>query len=270
MPVEERGQAQGTVWTFSRLGGVISPFIFMWLLGVFGTWTTPFWVIAGLGLVWCAFFWPWFRNRPEEMSRVNAAERAWIAAGRAAPDTSRPAAVPWSRLLRSVSVWGLCLMYGFVGFSGNFITSLLPVYLKDHRHLSDDARTWVFGVTLAGGMVACFLGGYISDAIIRWTGNRKWGRRVNAAVGLVFAGLAFLAVPWVEGVWPLAALFSIAFFCNDLTMGPAWAACADIAERCAGTLSGAMNMLGSFRRRRRERRLWPANFSRSNNMSCCS
>jgi len=29
-------------------------------------------------------------------------------------------------------------------------------------------------------------------------------------------------------------------------MGPAWAACADIGERSAGTISGAMNMTGQF------------------------
>jgi predicted MFS family arabinose efflux permease len=29
-------------------------------------------------------------------------------------------------------------------------------------------------------------------------------------------------------------------------MGPAWAACADVGERYAGTLSGAMNMIGAL------------------------
>ena len=29
-------------------------------------------------------------------------------------------------------------------------------------------------------------------------------------------------------------------------LGPAWASCADIGERYAGTLSGAMNMTGAF------------------------
>ena len=29
-------------------------------------------------------------------------------------------------------------------------------------------------------------------------------------------------------------------------MGPAWASCADVGERYAGTLSGAMNMVGAF------------------------
>ena len=65
-------------------------------------------------------------------------------------------------------------------------------------------------------------------------------------VGLTLAGLAILAVPWVHSVWFLATLFSVSFFCNDLMIGPAWAACADVGERYAGTISGAMNMTGQF------------------------
>jgi ACS family glucarate transporter-like MFS transporter len=250
MPVRERGMAQGIVWGFSRLGGAMSPFIFLWLFQFFGTWTTPFWILAAMGLVWCGFFFPWFRNRPEETSRVNAAEQDLIVSGRSLaaglPTLDQPAAVPWSQMLGSLSVWGLCLMYGFVGFAGNFITSLLPVYLKDHRHLEAEDRTWVFGLTLACGMLACVLGGFLSDGIIRWTGSRKWGRRLSGMIGLVFAGAANLAVPWVDGAYFLAVLFCAAFFFNDFTMGPAWAACADIGERHAGTLSGAMNMIGAF------------------------
>ena len=37
-----------------------------------------------------------------------------------------------------------------------------------------------------------------------------------------------------------------ASFCNDLNMGPSWAACADIGERHTGMISGAMNMAGSI------------------------
>ena len=46
-------------------------------------------------------------------------------------------------------------------------------------------------------------------------------------------------------VW-LGVLLCATFFGNDLAMGPAWAACADIGERSAATLGGTMNMIGSF------------------------
>ena len=60
------------------------------------------------------------------------------------------------------------------------------------------------------------------------------------------AGLAILAVPWVEHVAALGFLLTLAFFGNDLAMAPAWAAAADIGERHTGTLAGTMNMMASF------------------------
>src|SRR5207244_10065370 len=52
MPARQRGSAQGTVWTFSRLGGAVAPLLVVWLITkVFGTWTTPLWLLASLGLL---------------------------------------------------------------------------------------------------------------------------------------------------------------------------------------------------------------------------
>jgi sugar phosphate permease len=247
MPTHERASAQGILWTCSRLGGAIIPWIFLGLLLLLRNWMPVFWVLAGIGFIWAAFFWRWFRNRPEEMHGVTMAERALIASDRPARSSDGDP-LPWIRMLTSVSVWSLCLMYGFVGFAGNFFTSTLSRYLHDHRGLSDSTTAWLSSLPLACSMAACFLGGVLSDWIIRRTGNRKWGRRLKGSIGLVLAGLMMLSTIWVpdDFIWLLAILFSAAFFCNDLSMGPAWASCADIAERHAGALSGAMNMTGAF------------------------
>jgi sugar phosphate permease len=244
MPTQERGLAQGMVWTFSRLGGFVAPLLFLWLFRLLGGWAPPFWFLAGLGFIWCAVFWTWFRNRPEEMPGVNAAERELIAANR--PSTAAAGPFPWLEFLTSPSVWGLCLMYGCVGFAGNFITSLLPIYLRDHRHLDDHTTAWLSGLPLAAGVVSCLCGGLLSDLIIRSTGSRKWGRRLVGCVSLALAGLAILAPLAVEHTWLLGAAFCAMFFFSDANMGPAWASCADVGERYAGTLSGAMNMTGAF------------------------
>ena len=148
-------------------------------------------------------------------------------------------------MLRSPSVWSLCLMYGFLGFSGNFYLTLLPTYLKNHRHLDSQTAGLLTSLPFAFGVAACFLGGWFSDAVIRRWGKR-WGRRIVGATGLSLAGLSIVAVPWVEGVVPLGFLLVLTFFGNDLAMAPAWAAAADIGERHAGVLSGAMNMIASF------------------------
>jgi MFS family permease len=289
MPAPQRGLAQGMVWTFSRLGGAVAPPLFLLLLRLSGDWAPPFGILAGLGVLWCAAFWPWFRNRPEEIKQVNAAERELIAgrplnpmlpdaeaerkwrsqtgvsdrsgvrpettfgATAAAANDPRPvtsvaaAPLPWARFLGSRNVWMLCLMYGFVGFTGNFFTStLLPVYLKDHRHMSGEDTAWASGLPLAFGIVSCLSGGVLSDWLIRRTGSRKWGRRLVGAVCLALGALLLLSVVWVEDVWLHALLLSTIFFLNDACMGPAWAACADVGERYAGTVSGAMNMTGAF------------------------
>ncbi len=137
-------------------------------------------------------------------------------------------------------------MYGFVGFAGNFITHFLNVYLRDHRHLPDDTTAWLAGLPLAAGVVSCLSGGILSDWLIRRTGSRKWGRRLVGGAALLLAGVATLTAMWSVEVWQIALAFSAWFFFNDATMGPAWAACADVGERYAGTLSGAMNMTGAF------------------------
>jgi sugar phosphate permease len=79
MPAQQRGLAQGLVWTFSRLGGAAAPLLAVVLIVVvFHGWAIPCVVLAGLGLLWCVFFWPWFRDRPADHPAVNEAELAII------------------------------------------------------------------------------------------------------------------------------------------------------------------------------------------------
>ncbi len=245
LPTTERGSAQGAIWMASRMGGFIAPVVLVRLIFVMGGWKIPWLLFACLGLVWCAAFWPWFRNRPRDMAMVNLAEQKLIEAGQAGRIQHPHGDVPWAKMLHSPSVWSLFLMYGFLGFSGNFYLTLLPTYLKHHRHFDSELASWLTSLPFGFGVLACLAGGSISDAIIRRSG-RKWGRRLVGAAGLAVAGSAIVAVPWVESTWMLGFLLVLAFFGNDLAMGPAWAAAADIGERYTGVLSGAMNMMASF------------------------
>jgi hypothetical protein len=101
-------------------------------------------------------------------------------------------------------------------------------------------------VPLACGIVSCATGGVLSDAAVRRWGSPKWGRRLSGILGLALAGTGTLLIPWVGNMWLLGVVIGGAFFFSDLNMGPAWAAAADIGGRAAGTVSGAMNMLGAF------------------------
>jgi sugar phosphate permease len=137
-------------------------------------------------------------------------------------------------------------MYGFVGFAGNFITNSLPIYLRDHRHLSDETTASLTGLPLAAGIVSCLLGGVVSDWLIHRLGSRTWGRRIVGCTVLALASWLAMFTLWIQEAWLLGVVLSAWFFMNDANMGPAWASCADVGEHHAGTLSGAMNMTGSL------------------------
>jgi sugar phosphate permease len=247
MPIDDRASAQGWIWMSSRLGGAVAPLLVVPLFELVGTGPATYWLLASPGAIWCALFWPWFRNRPEQMPAVAPAERARIAAGRSVARTSGGhAPVPWRTMLRSSNVWSLCLMYGALSFTGNFFITLLPSYLRSHRHLGTRTAGWLSSLPLACGVVGCVLGGFLSDELIRRTCDRKWGRRLVGAFGLSLAATALLATIWVRDPAWLGVLLATTFFGNDLAMGPAWAACTDIGERYAGTLGGTMNMTGSL------------------------
>ncbi len=245
MPTTERGSAQGAIWMSSRGGGFLAPMVLTPLFAWYGTWRTPILLVAGLGVIWCVAFWPWFRNRPEEMPGVNEAELEVISSGKAGKAGGH-GDVPWRKMLTSWNVWALCLMYGGIGYSGNFFLTLLPDYLKTHRGLDPDTAKWLQSLPFACGIGACILGGVVSDRIIRATGNRNLGRRAVGVVGLSTAGVAILATLWARDVPTLGFLLCLTFLGNDLAMGPAWAAAADKGERFAGTLGGLMNMVASL------------------------
>ena len=244
MPVTERGSAQGFVWMSSRIGGAVAPTLLVGLFAAFGDWRAPLVLVASLGAVWCLLFRPWFRNRPEQMPAVNAAERKLIAAGRVAGQGGS-AHLPWRQLLRSGNVWALCVMYGCLGFSGNFFLTLLPTYLRNHRALGATATGLLSSVPFACGVVACLAGGLLSDALIRRHGDRRWGRRLVGLLGMSLAALAILGTVWAVHPILLGVLLGLTFFGNDFTMGPSWAAAAEIGGRHTGSLSGAMNMFAN-------------------------
>jgi sugar phosphate permease len=245
MTMRERASAQGLIWMSTRIGGLVVPYLILFLVYVLGGWQAAIWGLAVLGFLWGGFFWFWFRNQPEEMPAVNWAERELIAAGRPARLVGHHR-LPWRKMLRSRSVWSLCLLYMFGGFAANFYVTLLPTYLQDQRGVSKTATAVLASLPFLLGAGSCLAGGLLSDWIIRRTGNRKWGRRLNGTVGTLVGGLAWACLGWADDFWSLGFLLCLIFFCNDMAMGPVWACCADIGERYAGTLGGAMNMMGNL------------------------
>ena len=245
MPTTERGLAQGFIWMCSRGGGVLAPMLMVWLFQRLGDWRSPLVLGAGLGVLWCLAVWPWLRDRPEEMPRVNAAELALIPSGRIRqpPTSNRAPGRPSSARRTS----GPC-----AGCTGSWATaatsscSCSPTISQDYRHLDKETVKWLNVVPFACGVVACISGGYPLRPDRAGGAAIFAGRRLVGGSGMTLAGATILVTPWVDDLRWLAVLYGLTFLGNDLAMGPAWAAAGEIGERHAGTIAGAMNMFASL------------------------
>jgi len=121
---------------------------------------------------------------------------------------------------------------------------LLP-YLKARYGLSGTAAGMYAAIPLYVGALANWISGTIVDKVYGM-GYRTLSRKLPAMCGFGLASVALLASTTIASANGFIMLFSVATFGVDLTLSPSWTACADIGGRHTGTLSGAMNMMGSL------------------------
>jgi MFS transporter, ACS family, glucarate transporter len=256
-PFSERGSAQGAVWMAGRFAGGATPLVVTALLiesvspsgEKLVQWRHTFWIFGILGVVWCAVFWWWFRDRPEQKTGVNQAELDLIRAGEVHGEASH-SGVPWFKLLTNLNLWTLCMMYFFSAYGWYFNITWLPGYLKDHYHVTKETYGWAYtvmaGAPLLLGSASCLVGGLLTDRFIRRTGNRKWGRRLFGIVGHGICAGCFFAAVYASNPWLFVLALAFAAFWNDLTMGSSWAICLDIGKKYSGIVSGCMNTIGNL------------------------
>src|SRR4029077_11031927 len=102
LPRNSQGMASGMLWLVARWGGALAPLLFGILLrwvdshrfrrllealpvvhgaAHLAAWRLAFWVAGIAGIVWVVLFYPWFRDDPARMPKVNAAELDLIRGG---------------------------------------------------------------------------------------------------------------------------------------------------------------------------------------------
>ena len=102
------------------------------------------------------------------------------------------------------------------------------------------------GIPLFVGGIGCIVTGLITPWLNRVLRDVVLARKLLAVTGFTGAGVLLVTSLYIRD--PLLAMLAMgaASFCNDLTMPGSWSTCMDIGGRYAGTLSGSMNMMGSF------------------------
>jgi MFS family permease len=242
LPQEERVRAQGITWMSARWGGAFTPYLVYQTFQLM-SWQHAFELFGALGVVWAIFFYRWYRDDPRDNPRVNAAELRLMRGS--AELAGGHGDVPWAKLIRSRTVWLLCAQYFCLSYGWYFYITWLPTYLKEARGLEISTGAVLAGLPLFLGGLGSLFCGMVSAPVTRLTHSVAATRKLMAYVG--FTGASLLLVLSVHLGNPVAAMVAMgmASFCNDLVMPGSWGACMDVGGKYAGTVSGAMNMLGN-------------------------
>lgn len=237
LPVRERGFGQGITHSFARLGGAVTPPIVLAIVARHG-WRASFVVLGAASLIWTALWLRYFTDTPEGHPKVTSSELAVIREGGGAA-LAAPGPTPWRQIVRRM--WLVTVVDFCYGWSLWVFLTWLPSYLADARGFRLDQIALMTTLPLLGGVVGDTLGGVISDAIFRRTGNLRLARLTLLVVGL--GGAFAFIVPAVGTGSAIGAVYLLAaaFFFLELTNAVLWTLPIDIAGPYAGTAGGMMN-----------------------------
>jgi ACS family glucarate transporter-like MFS transporter len=242
LPVAERERAQGFLWFAARWSGAFTPILVALVLD-YVTWRRAFELFGVIGVVWTVIFYRWYRDDPREHPSVNAAEAALMPTR---AQSAVGATVPWGRLVRSASVWLLCIQYACLAYGWWFYVSWLPTYLREARGTSVKFGAILAGLPLLLGGIGCLVGAWLLPRVARKLGSVAAARRLVAIVGFGGASASIFVFTGIADPITAMLVLGLAGFFNDFVMPAAWAGCMDVGGRYAGTVSGAMNMFGSI------------------------
>ena len=243
LPQPERARAQGIMWLSARWGGAFSPLLVFSLLPYI-SWRRAFEIFGGIGIIWTAFFWRWYRDNPRDHKGPNEAELALLQG--AEETASGHGNVPWGHFFRSRTVWLLWVQYFCMAYGWYFYITWLPTYIQEARGQTMEQSAFLAGMPLFFGGLGSLVCGYLLTYLDRKMGGSRQSRRFMGVLGCASAGaLLIVSVYLSDPVWAMVAM-GLASFSNDLAMPPSWAACMDVGGKYAGSLSGSMNMAGNI------------------------
>jgi MFS family permease len=243
LPVKERERAQATLWMATRVSGAFTPLLVALLISAI-TWRRTFELFGLLGIVWALLFYRWFRDQPSEHPAVNQAELAMLPPAR---DTAAAhGGVPWSRIFSRPSVWLLSVQYMCLAYGWWFYINWLPSYLREARGATLTMGALLSGLPLLLGAAGCLVSAWLIPRLARAFGSVAVARRIVAITGFVGASTCIFFFAGIEDPRQAMVVLGFAGFFNDFVMPAAWAGTMDIGGRYAGTVSGAMNMMGSI------------------------
>jgi ACS family hexuronate transporter-like MFS transporter len=204
-PKKDRAFATGIFDASTSVGAILAPFIVGAIVSVNGDrWQIPFLITGVLSTLW-VFLWLRTYHRPEEYSKISAAELAYI---KSDSEEETKEKIPWLKLLPKRETWAFALttitdgVWWFYLFWGaKFLAEQFGVDIKN----IGPPFLVIFIMADAGSL----LGGYASGALIKkgWSINRA--RKITMLVcAIIILPVSF--VPFITSKWLAVFLIGLA------------------------------------------------------------
>jgi ACS family D-galactonate transporter-like MFS transporter len=239
-PRRERAFATSIFDSGSRVGNLLCLPIVGTIIGAVG-WRRSFVLISALGVLWTVAWLRLYRS-PRQHPTVSPAEVALIEADRAeAPDAGEP--VPrWRDLFRYRALWGMMLGFFCFNFVIYFFITWFPSYLVQERGFTLLKLAGWGMVPPACAVLAGYLGGIVSDRLVRRGVGLTAARKIPIVGGMVLSSSIGLAVLAPTAMWALA-LLALSYSGLAFAAAGIWSLPADIApsRRTVASIGGIQN-----------------------------
>jgi len=196
-----------------------------------------------LAIIWVVYF----RNTPEQHSRVNKEELAILGRTRIQATTATPKPpVPWRQILRSRDLWFLSAMYFCYGVVLWLYLNWISTYLAEARNFTQKEVGLAATVPLLAATITNILGGTLSDRLAQAWGNIRRARVTVSVAGFAIAGTGLVLGAIATSSGPALVFLTIALAGLELTVAGSWANALDLGGIHSGSVSGVMNTLGNL------------------------
>jgi ACS family hexuronate transporter-like MFS transporter len=214
-PAKQRGLAVAIYDSGSSIGGVIAPFLVLFLYRHFGSWRPAFVITGCLGFLWL-IAWTRLYTPPEKHPRISPGELELILRDRSTITAQDSPAVSWRKLLRYRQTWGIMLGRGILDPYWFMISEWFAIYLVS-KGFQIEQSVIGFWAPFLGSDLGNLFGGALSS----WWIARGWPvGKARRTVILIFGPsmLVLIAALFTSNYVLLVLVFAFVTF--------AYAACA--------------------------------------------
>ena len=235
MPNLKRGWAQGVTHACARMGNAATPPLIAMLIG-WVSWRGAFAIDGMFSLIWAGVWYFYFRDDPHQHPGLSEADIAKLPP----PAAKKDQRIPWGPLF--FRMLPVTLTYFCYGWTLWLLLSWLPGYFLNGFGLDLKGSGRFAGAVFFAGVIGDGLGGFLSDYLLKRTGNLTLARLGVIWFSFIGAALSLIASLRMHELNAIALTLASGFFFLELAIGAFWAIPGDIAPGYSGTASGLMNV----------------------------